>query len=128
MRRIILLLFLLPAGFFAGAQTDSTCTEKQVDKQARFDGGLYAFIMKTLVVPEEVKSDGGAAGRIIIQFMVSREGLLSDFTILHHSNFPALDTAVLKTMEQSPPWLPAQKNGRPVASYFRMPLQLCFRD
>ncbi len=105
------------------------------DKPAEFIGGqamLFKLLGATIKYPQEAR-DKGIEGKNVIQFMVTKEGFtsLSSFKLKKSSGNKALDDEshrVILAMEYAekesniPYWIPGEKDGKPVATEFTLPL------
>jgi len=95
-----------------------------VDKQALFqDGSLESFrewVQKNLIYPSEAK-EKGIFGRVTVQFTVNSKGKACDAVILRGVD-PSLDKEVLRILQVSPEWTPAENDGKKVAQQFVMPV------
>lgn len=94
-----------------------------VEKQAEFPGGIAAmmeWLGNNIRYPEDAyKAD--MQGRVIVKFVVNKDGSISDASILK-SVSPSLDQEAMRVVMAMPKWLPAQNNGKKVASYFHLPV------
>lgn len=101
--------------------------EKEVytacDKQAEFPGG-FAELMKWLSYnikyPKDAQKDG-IQGRVIVKFVINKDGSVSDATILK-GVAPSLDKEALRVVSAMPKWIPGEANGKIVASWFNLPI------
>ncbi|HTD99754.1 MAG TPA: TonB family protein [Mucilaginibacter sp.] len=88
-----------------------------------FNGGIekfYSFISHTLQYPKEAK-DHNIQGKVLITFIVNRDGKLSDFRVVSGLGF-GLDDEVLRVMRASPPWLPGYQFGMLVKVAYSIPI------
>lgn len=94
-----------------------------VEKQAEFPGGIAAmmeWLGNNIRYPEEAyKAD--MQGRVIVKFVVNKDGSISDASILK-SVSPSLDQEAVRVVMAMPKWAPAENNGKKVASYFHLPV------
>ena len=94
-----------------------------VEQMPSFPGGyqkLYEFIKKNLRYPKEC-ADSGIQGRVIIAFIVERNGKLSNIRVVKSVN-PALDKEALRIVNLMPNWIPGKQNGRTVRVKFLIPI------
>jgi protein TonB len=63
----------------------------------------------------------GVDGKVFIQFVVDKEGRISDVTIIK-SLSQDCDKEALRLIQLMPPWKPGKQNGRAVKSKFVLPL------
>lgn len=94
-----------------------------VEKQAEFPGGIAAmmeWLGNNIRYPEDAyKAD--MQGRVIVKFVVNKDGSISDASILK-SVSPSLDQEAVRVVMAMPKWAPAENNGKKVASYFHLPV------
>lgn len=101
--------------------------EKEVytacDKQAEYPGG-FAELMKWLSYnikyPKDAQKDE-IQGRVIVKFVINKDGSVSDATILK-GVAPSLDKEALRVVSAMPKWIPGEANGKIVASWFNLPI------
>jgi protein TonB len=94
-----------------------------VEQQAEFPGGmaeLYKFLNKNIRYPASARRMG-VDGKVFIQFVVDKEGRISDVTIIK-SLSQDCDKEALRLIQLMPPWKPGKQNGRAVKSKFVLPL------
>ncbi len=97
----------------------------KVENEAQFPGGQAAWIrylQKNLNANAPV--DNGAAGgtyQVIVKFIVSKDGSISDVQAETKHGFGMEDEAV-KIIKRGPKWTPALQNGRNVNAYRRQPI------
>jgi len=74
--------------------------------------GYQKLSSKIFVFPQsaELKDISGA---IAISFIVEEDGKLTNFKFIHKVGY-GMDEAELHVLQQSPPWIPAKVNGKPV--------------
>ena len=92
-----------------------------VDKRATFPGGnmkAAAFITENLKYPEDAD---GAHGRVIVNFVVDKDGSISDIKVVRGVH-PSLDAEAVRVVKLMPKWQPAERGGKPVRSRFNIPV------
>jgi protein TonB len=92
-----------------------------VDKRAIFPGGhikMAAFIKENLKYPEDAD---GAHGRVIVNFVVDKDGSISDIKVVRGVH-PSLDAEAVRVVKLMPKWQPAERGGKPVRSRFNFPV------
>jgi hypothetical protein len=93
--------------------------------QAQFRGGEKAwrtFLEKN--ANASVASDNGAPNgqyTVIGQFIVNTDGTLSDIKVLTDEGY-GMEQELLRLLQKSGPWYPAELNGVPVKAYRKQPL------
>lgn len=104
--------------------TDSVIFER-VEIEASFPGGENAwreFLQKNLR-PETPLDFGAPTGTytIVIQFVVDKEGKLSEFKPLTKYGY-GMENEVIRILKKSPLWQPANQDGRKVKAYRHQPV------
>lgn len=90
-----------------------------VEVEPRFKtgaAGFNAYLAKAVKFPE-VDRENGTQGKVIVTFVVEKDGSLSDVKALRGPDKSMMDAAV-EAIEQSPPWVPGMQGGRPVRVQF----------
>ena len=94
------------------------------EKQPEFPGGpeaLQKILKEETQYPEGAK-EARAQGTVMVQFIVERDGSISDIKILS-SVFPALDQEAIRVCKAMPKWHPGENHNQKVRTYYRMPVQ-----
>lgn len=102
---------------------DSSDIYSKVDQIAEFPGGvsaLYNFLGKRLNYPELARARG-IQGKVFVQFVVEKDGSLSNIKIMRSIGYGFAEE-VVRVLKLSPKWNPAKKNGAPVRTLFTMPV------
>ena len=132
----ILFIALLSFGFMANAmaqhfdegeevieQSESDKVFDVVDKMPSFPGGqgaMYDFMEKNIKYPK-VAEDNGIQGRVILTFIVKKDGSLSDVRVAKSVD-PALDKEAVRLVESMPKWNPGIEKGQYVNVKFTVPV------
>lgn len=112
-----------------GVATNNVITETEdkpsfgVEQMPLFPGGekeLMAFISKNLKYPA-IASDNGIQGRVVLRFVVSKTGDVTDVQILKGLD-PACDKEAVRVVKAMPRWIPGRQNGRNVPVYYTLPV------
>jgi len=94
-----------------------------VDEMPSFPGGLeelYKWIDNNVQYPA-VARENGIEGRVILKFIVEKDGTLSDSTVIH-SVHPMVDREALRLVGQMPKWKPGTQNGVAMRVKYRLPM------
>lgn len=95
------------------------------DKMPTFNGkDLSEFrnwVQKDLVYPQ-VAADNGIMGTVTINFVVERDGSVSNVKVVRGVD-RELDAAAVKKVQSSPKWKPGENRGKPVRVTFTLPVQ-----
>jgi TonB family protein len=94
-----------------------------VEENAQFPGGdaaMYKWIANHLQYPEECRAKN-IQGRVIVQFVVNKDGSISDIKVLK-SPHSLLSKEAIRVVNAMPFWKPAKVKGEVVRSSFRLPI------
>lgn len=94
------------------------------DVVAEFPGGpdsLTKFIRDNLVYPDYAK-EVGIEGRVFVQFVVEKEGSLTNLVVLRGVS-PELDNEAKRIIRVMPKWIPATSNDERVRSKMIVPFK-----
>ena len=98
----------------------------KVENPAEFPGGpdgWKRYLERTLAYPE-IAQENGTQGVVRVQFIVDREGNISEVKALNDPGDGLADEAV-RIIKRGPKWKPAEQNGRKVI--YRHVQQITFR-
>ena len=94
-----------------------------VEQQAEFPGGqaaLMKWLGNNIRYPESAQANG-VQGRVIVKFVVEKDGSIGATTIVKGVD-KDLDKEALRVVKKMPKWQPGKNNGSPVRSYFTLPV------
>lgn len=94
-----------------------------VEEMPVYPGGMAAmmdFFYKNMKYPKEAL-EAKQEGRVIAQFVVEKDGCISDAHIVK-SVSPALDAEALRIVNAMPNWTPGRQNGKPVRVKYTVPI------
>ena len=94
-----------------------------VEEMPVYPGGMPAmmdFFYKNMKYPKEA-FDAKQEGRVIAQFVVEKNGSITDAHIVK-SVSPALDAEALRIVNAMPNWTPGRQNGKPVRVKYTVPI------
>lgn len=135
MKKLILIASLSFIAFASKAQTktpvavtDSTVFTS-VEEEPTFPGGIesfYRYLGMTVRYPRYSR-EHNVQGRVIIQFIIEKDGHLSNFQILYS---PAEDLSYesLRVMKECRNWIPGKQNGKPVRVRFTFPINFQLQE
>ncbi|QOI97949.1 MAG: TonB family protein [Flammeovirgaceae bacterium] len=83
--------------------------------------GFYEAILKELTYPAEAKQKG-IEGKVFVEFIVERDGTLSNYRLLRGISPDCDEEAVRSIKATNLRWNPAKQRGVPVRSKFVMPI------
>lgn len=99
---------------------DKTFTKVEIESD--YPGGTSAwqrYLNKTLRYPQDA-IDNEVQGTVVIQFIVDKEGNVSDVEAVSGPN--ELRDEAVRVIKKSGKWTPAIQNGRQVKSYKKQPI------
>ena len=96
---------------------------RHVEQMPEFPGGeaaLMRFINENLRYPAAAIKNG-IQGRVVVQFVVKKDGSVDDVTVLHGVD-SALDQEAIRVCKTLPKFIPGKQNGQPVNVWFTLPI------
>lgn len=94
-----------------------------VEEQPEFPGGLDAFrkyLQDHLRYPESAQ-DAGVQGKVMVRFVVERDGSATAVEI-YKSVDPALDKEAVRVVKSIPKWKPGKQQGKAVRTRYVIPI------
>ena len=94
-----------------------------VEEMPEFPGGMgeaMKFLAKNIKYPVAAQQ-AKIEGRVIVQFVVERDGSISDIHTLRGVN-PDLDAEAIRVVSLMPKWKPGKQRGKAVAVKYTMPI------
>jgi hypothetical protein len=98
---------------------DSIYKTAELDKLPDFPGGMnefYNFIRKNYNAPSE-----GLASKVMVSFVIEKDGSLSSFNVLKSVNYDS-DKEAVRVLSICPNWIPGEKNGQKARCKFTLPI------
>lgn len=95
-----------------------------VEKMPSFPGGdaaLLKFVNSSIKYPV-IAQENGIQGRVVISFVVNRDGSVVDAEIVRGQD-PSLDKEALRVIGTMPKWSPGEQRRKPVRVKYTMPIQ-----
>lgn len=90
-----------------------------------FEGGDVNKFSRSYVQPNVsypgAAVDGGIEGTVIIQFIVERDGSVSNIKVFKSAN-RYLDEEAIRVVSRSPKWSPGMNRGKAVRTYIQVPV------
>lgn len=94
-----------------------------VEQMPTFPGGqaeLMSYLGKNIKYPT-IAQENGTQGRVIIQFVVERDGSITDVHVARGVD-PYLDKEAVRVVKSMPKWIPGKQNGKAVRVKFTVPV------
>lgn len=97
--------------------------------QPSFPGGEAAFgkFLSDHIRYPAVAKENGVQGRVFVQFIVERDGSLTDMKIVRDPG-SGLGDETTRVLKLSPHWKPGMQNGKPVRVQFTIPVNYSLAD
>ena len=113
------------------AQSTATASQNNeiyssVDVKPEFPGGItafYKYFMDSMQIPKNLK----AKGKLIMLFVVEKDGSLSDITVVKDENTKLGDEATA-VLQKSPKWIPGKQGGKIVRVQYTLPISIVLGD
>lgn len=97
---------------------------KIVETMPEFPGGqgaMMRYIAENLQYPI-IAMENGIQGRVICQFVVEKDGRISNIQVIRSSGDASLDKEGVRVISTMPKWIPGKQQGKPVRVTYTMPL------
>jgi protein TonB len=94
-----------------------------VEQNPEFPGGveaLYKWLSDNINYPAAAAEEN-IQGRVVVRFVVSKTGEVSQVTILRGKH-PALDKEALRVVKKLPRFIPGKQNGQAVNVWYTLPV------
>lgn len=94
-----------------------------VEENPSFPGGqaaLMQWLNENIKYPV-IAAENGIQGRVIVQFVVSKTGSISDVRVVRGVD-PSLDKEAVRVVSNMPNWTPGRQNGTTVNVRFTLPV------
>jgi protein TonB len=94
-----------------------------VEEQPEYPGGnaaMMQFLSDNIRYPV-IAQENGIQGRVICNFVVERDGSITDVQVVRGVD-PSLDREAVRVIQQMPRWKPGKQRGQPVRVRFTLPV------
>lgn len=94
-----------------------------VENQPEFPGGnavMMKFLSDNIKYPV-IAQENGIQGRVICNFVVERDGSITDVQVVRGVD-PSLDREAVRVIQQMPRWTPGKQRGQAVRVRFTLPV------
>lgn len=101
-----------------------------VEQMPEFPGGekaLRAFLAENVKYPSIAK-ENGIYGRVICQFIVEKDGSISNVRAAKSSGERSLDNEAIRVIKMMPKWKPGKHQKEPVRARFTLPINFKLDD
>ena len=94
-----------------------------VEQMPSFPGGisgLRTYLNQNIRYPAEAQ-ENCVQGRVVVSFVVGKDGHISDVTVLRSVD-PSLDKEAVRVIRNMPRWTPGKQGGEPVRVRYNVPV------
>ena len=84
------------------------------------DGALMSYLSSNIHYPT-VAAENGVQGRVVVGFVVERDGSITDVNVLRSVD-PSLDREAMRVVKGMPKWTPGKQNGSAVRVKYQVPV------
>lgn len=94
-----------------------------VEQMPSFPGGneaLMKFLQENVKYPV-VAQENGVQGRVVVSFVVERDGSITDVKVVRSVD-PSLDKEATRVVKSMPHWIPGKQNGAAVRVKYNVPV------
>ena len=94
-----------------------------VEQMPMFPGGdaaLMGYLRDNMHYPT-VAAENGVQGRVVVGFVVERDGSITDVNVLRSVD-PSLDREAMRVVKSMPRWNPGKQNGSAVRVKYQVPV------
>ena len=116
---------LISKGYeFVQEEPEENVIFEVVEEQPEFPNGgmsgLMQYLSKNIKYPP-IAQENGTQGRVIVQFVVNRDGSIVDAKVMRGVD-PYLDKEALRVIAGMPKWKPGKQQGKAVRCRFTVPV------
>lgn len=95
-----------------------------VEDLPKFPGGaveLMKWLTKNLRYPSDAQRNK-KEGKVVVQFIVNKDGTMSDLKVVKSAQYASLDREALRVMRKMPKWTPGVQNDKPCRTMVCIPV------
>ena len=94
-----------------------------VEQMPSFPGGQSALMqyLQSNVKYPVVAQENGVQGRVVVSFVVERDGSITDVQVVRSVD-PSLDREAQRVVRSMPKWIPGKQNGQAVRVKYNVPV------
>lgn len=101
-------------------ETKIFTTVEQMPMYPGGEGALLGYLRDNIHYPT-VAAENGVQGRVVVGFVVERDGSITDVKILRGVD-PSLDREAMRVVKSMPKWTPGKQNGSAVRVKYQVPV------
>ncbi|MBN2766441.1 MAG: energy transducer TonB [Paludibacteraceae bacterium] len=103
-----------------GQEDDPEVVFITAEENPEFKGDVFTYLSKSLKYPI-IPQENGVQGKVICQFVVNRDGSITDIEVVRGVD-KYLDAEAVRVIKTMPAWKPGKMNGKPVRVKFTLPV------
>ena len=84
------------------------------------DAALMQYLSSNIHYPA-VAAENGVQGRVVVGFVVERDGSITDVNVMRSVD-PSLDREAVRVVKNMPRWTPGKQNGSAVRVKYQVPV------
>ena len=94
-----------------------------VEQMPSFPGGQAALMnyLNSNIKYPVIAEENGIQGRVVVQFVVGKDGHISDVKVAKSVD-PSLDKEAVRVVKAMPKWIPGKQNGQAVTVRYTLPV------
>ncbi|MCC6584025.1 MAG: TonB family protein [Chitinophagales bacterium] len=123
--KILLLIISLVFLDIESYSQDSIQIYQPTELHASFPGGndsLKYFIRKNIKIPQ-ILQQFTFSGKVIVKFSIDENGLLNDIIVVKNTlGSDEVSQEAIRLVKNMPKWIPAYLDGKPVKSFYTLPI------
>lgn len=127
LKSALFFLLFLPGTIWAVPENEEMEEEivfAVVETMPEFPGGQQAlslFLQENIKYPAVAKANG-IYGRVICQFIIEKDGYVSNVEVIRSCGDSSLDKEALRVVSSMPPWKPGRQRGQIVRVKYSLPV------
>lgn len=125
MREVLSFTLFLSLGIFNSFSQEEKEIHTFVEEEAQYPGGtneMLKFLSENIKYPRTAL-EAGIQGRAVIRFIVEKNGSIGAVTVARGvPNCPECDAEAVRVVKSMPDWTPGKVEGKPVRSYYNLPV------
>ena len=87
---------------------------------------LFQYLSENVKYPEEAKKNG-IEGRVLVQFVVDKDGSIGKVKVLRSGGDKSLDNEAIRVIRSMPNWKPGTVRGKNVRVKYKLPVNFRFK-
>ena len=110
------------------ANADTDIVHDVVEVMPEYPGGtnaLMSFLSDNIIYPEEAE-EKGIEGRVLITFIIEKNGSISNVEVAESVN-PLLDKEAVRVVKTMKKWIPGKQNNEPARVRYTLPISFVLK-